>query len=86
MSKIRYASAPVGSPADRELMKRRDFQQNLVAERRKAGDDQIFFLDGSDILGEDYDECTVDGSHPTDLGAARIAAALQSAIEDILTK
>ncbi len=86
MSKIRYADAPVGSPADMELMKRRDFQKNLVAERRIAGDDRIFFLDGSAILGEDYDECTVDGSHPTDLGAARIAAALQSAIEDIITR
>jgi lysophospholipase L1-like esterase len=86
MSKIRYAGAPVGSPADKTLMTRRDFQRNLVEERRIGGDKNIYFLDGSSILGDDYDECTVDGSHPTDLGSARIADALLSAIEDILAK
>ncbi len=86
MSKIRYASAPLGSPADKELMSRRDFQRNLVDERRISGDKNIYFLDGSEILGDDYDECTVDGSHPTDLGSARIADALLPAIEEILAK
>jgi lysophospholipase L1-like esterase len=68
------------------MMERRDFQKNLVDERRKAGDQQIYFLDGSAVLGDDYDECTVDGSHPTDLGSARIADALHSAIEEILNR
>ena len=86
MSKIRYASAPVGSPGDIEMMSRRDFQKNLVDGRRIAGDKNIYFLDGSTVLGDDYDECTVDGSHPTDLGSARIADALQSGIEDILAR
>jgi len=86
MSKIRYASEPLGSPADKELMSRRDFQRNLVDEKRISGDKNIYFLDGSEILGDDYDECTVDGTHPTDLGSARIADALQVAIEDIFAK
>ena len=86
MSEIRYASAPVGSPADKEMMSRRDFQRSLVNDRRSAGDKNIYFLDGSEILGDDYDECTVDGTHPTDLGSARIADALQVAIEDIFVK
>ncbi|GAG92141.1 unnamed protein product [marine sediment metagenome] len=86
MSKIRYARTPVGSPAYNDLMSRRDFQKNLVDERRSAGDENIYFLDGSEVLGDDYDECTVDGSHPTDLGSARIADALLPAIEDILAK
>jgi lysophospholipase L1-like esterase len=86
MSKIRYARTPVGSPAYNELMSRRDFQKNLVDNRRSAGDENIYFLDGSEVLGDDYDECTVDGSHPTDLGSARIANALLPAIEDILAK
>ena len=85
MSKIRYASAPVGSPADKSLMHNRDFQRNLVDERKTAGDKNIYFLDGSTILGDDYYECTVDGVHPTDLGSERIAKALMSAIEGILT-
>ena len=86
MSKIRYARTPVGSPAYNDLMSRRDFQTNLVDERRSAGDENIYFLDGSEVLGDDYDECTVDGSHPTDLGSTRIADALLPAIEEILAK
>jgi lysophospholipase L1-like esterase len=86
MSMTRYASALVGSPADKTLMSRRDFQRNLVEEKKIAGDKNIYFLDGSMVLGDDYDECTVDGTHPTDLGSARIADALLSAIEDIMAK
>ena len=83
MSKIRYASAPVGSTADELLMKNRDFQKNLVEERKRAEDNNIYFLDGSTVLGNDYDECTVDGVHPTDLGSIRIADAIENAIRDI---
>ena len=86
MTKIRYASATDDSPAYISLMYKRDFQRNLVEERKTKGDNNIYFLDGSAILGEDYFECTVDGSHPTDLGSKRIADALVSAIEKILTK
>jgi len=86
MSKIRYARTSVGSPAYNAMMSNRDFQKNLVDERKSAGDENIYFLDGSEVLGDDYDECTVDGSHPTDLGSARIADALLPAIEDILAK
>lgn len=85
ISKIRYAGEINGSPAYKTLMNNRDFQKNLVNERRAAGDTNIYFLDGSSILGDDYDECTVDGVHPTDLGSLRIALALQPAIEGILT-
>jgi len=84
MSKIRYAGASHGSSAYRLLMQNRDFQKNLVDERQEKGDKNIYFLDGSNILGEDYFECTVDGSHPNDLGSFRIANALISTIEDIL--
>lgn len=86
MSKIRYARTSVGNPAYITMMSNRDFQKNLVDDRRNAGDENIYFLDGSEVLGDDYDECTVDGSHPTDLGSARIADALLPVIEDILAK
>ena len=84
VSKIRYASATTGSQAYESLMRLRDFQKQLVETRKNAGDKYIYFLDGSEILGEDYDECTVDGVHPTDLGSLRIAGAIQSVVESIL--
>ena len=84
MSKIRYASAVPGSPADKLLVTNRDFQEKMVKDRRAMGDDNIYFLDGSTVLGDDYFECTVDGSHPTDLGSLRIANALIPEITNIL--
>jgi lysophospholipase L1-like esterase len=84
MSKIRYARANVGTSGYKLWMDNRDFQKNLVDERRKSGDMHIYFLDGSKVLGDDYYECTVDGVHPSDLGSFRIANALLSAIEEIL--
>ncbi len=84
MSKIRYARAMDGSEAYESLMSLRDFQKNLVNDRKTAGDENIYFLDGSKVLGDDYFECTVDGTHPSDLGSQRIADALLPAIRDIL--
>ncbi|MBE9517479.1 MAG: SGNH/GDSL hydrolase family protein [Bacteroidetes bacterium] len=85
MSKIRYADTREGSTQYLKWMQLRDFQRELVNERRSAGDKQIHFLDGSTILGENYDECTVDGVHPNDLGSMLIADALQPVIEYILS-
>ena len=45
----------------------------------------MHFFDGSSLLGDDADECTVDGVHATDLGFLRIARALEPVIRDILT-
>jgi hypothetical protein len=86
MSKIRYASDREGSNSYQEWMDRRDFQRDLVQARRSAGDKHIHFLDGSSVLGTDYDECTVDGVHPNDLGSMRIARALHEVLEDILSQ
>jgi lysophospholipase L1-like esterase len=84
MSKTRYASATDGSEAYKRLMDNRDFQKNMVSKRRKNGDKNIYFLDGSLVLGDDYAECTVDGSHPSDLGSYRIAEALLKEAKKIL--
>ncbi len=86
MSKIRYANEADGSPDYKLLLEKRDFQRALVEKKNTQGDKEIFFLDGSTVLGEDYDECTVDGVHPTDLGSIRIANALEDAIKTIVNK
>lgn len=51
---------------------------------RSEGDENIYFLDGMDLLGEDPDECTVDGCHATDLGFYRISNAMAPVIRRIL--
>jgi len=85
VSRIRFAYDREGSTNFEEWMDLRDFQRELVNNRKSTGDRHIYFLDGSTILGEDYDECTVDGVHPNDLGSMRIADALRPAIENILS-
>ncbi len=62
----------------------REFQKKLVKERKAAGDQHIYFLDGSKLFGEDFYECTVDGGHPTDLGAYRVAKGMLPVIRQIL--
>jgi lysophospholipase L1-like esterase len=84
MSKIHSGYFHEGNPGWKLWNRNRKFQQNLVKERRAAGDKHIYFLDGSKILGEDFYECTVDGGHPTDLGAYRMAEAMLPVIRQIL--
>lgn len=69
----------------RELSnRRRRIQREYVAMRQADGDRNIHFVDGSSLLGtEDAIECTVDGTHPTDLGFMRIARSLQPVIEKL---
>ena len=52
---------------------------------RNDGHDHLFYLAGDDLLGEDG-EGTVDGSHPTDLGFQRQAAAFRAALLPILDR
>ena len=58
--------------------------QQVFDEMRAAGDDDVYYLDGRMLYGADFDECTVDGAHATDLGSYRIAHALAPVIGRIL--
>lgn len=64
----------------------RDFARDFVGERQAAGDPSIAFLNGDLLLGRKYDECTVDGVHPTDLGFQRMAEAMVKAIRPMLQR
>ncbi len=86
MSKIHSGYYHEGTPVTELWNQNRVFQRNLVHEKVTAGDKNIYFMDGSTILGEDFYECTVDGGHPTDLGAYRIAEAMLPVIRQILLK
>ncbi len=65
-------------------LERLDAQRETVEAMQRAGGAAIRFLPGSDLLGEEHDECTVDGSHPTDLGFLRMADGLEPVLRQIL--
>lgn len=57
------------------------FQKQLAEKMKGEG---VYLFDSSDLLGEDFFECSVDGSHPTDLGFYRMAEGLTPFISKLL--
>ncbi len=57
-----------------------------LRKRRKAGDHNIHYLDGTTLFGNDPEECTVDGVHATDLGFYMISKRMAPVIERILRR
>ena len=51
-----------------------------------SGDKNVYFIDGETLWGEDWDLCTMDKSHPNDLGHYRMAMNLIPVLEKILNK
>ncbi|TMV43350.1 hypothetical protein FE783_35555 [Paenibacillus mesophilus] len=84
-SRIRYAREELTPHLYEMRMERKLFEQALVRELREQGDLNVYFFDGSKSLGgADFFECTVDGSHPTDLGFLRMADALEPVLKTLL--
>jgi len=64
---------------ERRAMIMRTYQNALA-----SGDQNVYFLDGASIFaGDEYDACTVDGTHPNDLGFYRFYKALLPIFEAI---
>ncbi|MNI52852.1 hypothetical protein D3C73_1076570 [compost metagenome] len=85
VSRIRYAREELTPHLYEMRMERKLFEQSLVNELREQGDLNIYFFDGSESLGgKDFFECTVDGSHPTDLGFLRMADAFEPVLKTLL--
>jgi lysophospholipase L1-like esterase len=59
-----------------ERAESRAWQEQFVNEQRFAGDKNLYFIDGNELLGNDWDECMPDGCHLNDLGFYRLAEAL----------
>ena len=75
MSKPGYDTDPPFNDARREVIRRT--YTNAVA----AGDKNVYFLDGEKFYGSFGREmCTVDGTHPNDLGFYRMAEAVYGMI------
>ena len=79
-----FMSAPnvridTGMDSRREVV--RATYQNALA----RGDKNVYYIDGYDLFGEeDWDLCTVDGCHPTDLGHYRMAMKLLPILKNLL--
>lgn len=64
----------------------REFQRDTVNQFKEKGDNNIYFLNGHAMLGNDFADCYVDAVHPTDLGFARMADKLTPIIEAMIKK
>lgn len=84
ISRVPYGLEPLYPEFAEGRMERRKFQSELVHSLREAGDSQIYFVDGSNLLGPNPADATVDGVHPTDLGFMYMADGLEPILKQIL--
>jgi lysophospholipase L1-like esterase len=59
--------------------------QGIWSRVRDEGDANVHLMPGTDLLGHDG-EATLDGTHPSDLGFARIADAMEPVLRGLLRK
>jgi lysophospholipase L1-like esterase len=51
-----------------------------------SGDKNVYFIDGETLWGEDHwDLCTMDRTHPNDLGHFKMAQAILPTIKEIVS-
>ncbi len=84
VSQIRFSYEAIDNTSRQTRLARRQMQIDTVDLLRKAGDNRVFFFDGGAMLGDDFDECTVDGVHATDLGFLRMANSLEPVLRALL--
>lgn len=72
---------------DTTIERRRALIRNTYDRARSEGDDKIFIIDCYDLFGkEDRDSCVVDGDHPSDLGAYRMAQSIYNVIGEAIKR
>ena len=84
VSQVRHAKENFFREDYEKLLYLRDFQAGLVEELKKKGDANIYFYSGMELMGADFDEFTVDGVHPSDLGFWRIADKLEPVLSSLV--
>ena len=61
------------------------FGMNFLKGMSLFSDKNVYFVDGKKMFGkEDRDMCTVDGSHPNDLGFLRMADMVEPVLRGLL--
>lgn len=84
LTKIIYAREINDPVILEQLVSRAEWQKKLVNKKVQAGDQNLYFINGQNLLGENAAECTVDGVHPTDLGFMRMAENLEPKLSSLL--
>ena len=85
VSKIPYVKELFNKALYNRWLDLKEYQRNTVEELKANGDKNIYFLDGATLLGDNFDECTVDGVHPNDLGFMRMADSFELVLRKIVT-
>ncbi len=79
-----FVSAPKAA-LNEEFYDRWERICKIYREALAAGDKAVYFVDGSHLFdGDAADNCTVDGTHPTDLGFFRMAAGIDAVLAPLL--
>ncbi len=66
---------------------RREIIRETYETALREGDKNVYFIDGAELFaGEEWDSCSVDGTHPNDLGFHRMAMRIGAELEKILKK
>ncbi|MVP02019.1 SGNH/GDSL hydrolase family protein [Paenibacillus lutrae] len=84
VSCIKFAGETFDPEVKQRKLERKRLQKEEVEKRIAAGDRYITFYDGSEMLGENWAECTVDGIHPSDYGFMQMAQQLLPVIKQCL--
>lgn len=84
ISRIPSANEYYNREAHKKRIEKSQAQREAVEKLQSQGDQNISFLDGETLMGDEYLESTVDGSHPTDLGFWLMANALEPVLKDLL--
>jgi hypothetical protein len=70
-----------------DLAARRAIIYETYERAKAAGDQNVYFIGGEEIFeGDFWDSCTVDGSHPNDLGFYRYAMRIEKTLKPLLEK
>ena len=78
-------SAPDVLIAPDTHLDRRDVIRETYETALAEGDENVHFIDGAELFaGEDWDLCTVDRTHPNDLGFYRMAMRIEKEIMKLL--
>ena len=84
---VLMSKCDVDSTPELTTAKRRDVIIDTYRYARANGDENIYFIDGTEVFRGPYEDmCTVDKCHPNDLGFALMADAVEAQLRRVFAK